>query len=263
MTRRVALLGLFVTIFLVDAPECALASPFDFGFSSSITVVANVDVLIPAVIINHGVTAIDFDSATHILAVQAAPGEGLNALNLEFVRVSEQFGGLILEPNERFDFIFGKINFDPSNSIGNPLGTILHPTFSFRVDTEEAGLASTISIGAETTLSPLTFVPSTGPLMSVPETGGALLYSLWGFVATGPIAWWRRRRLPVSRTVTRCPTMLPLFFDRSRTRRAGSTLARSQRPPLPPPLAFGLSRPRTVASSAPASSRPGPSRSAL
>src|SRR5262249_41247910 len=148
MTRRVAHLGLFVTIFLVDAPECALANPFDFGFSSSITVVANVDVLIPAVIINRGVTAIDFDVVSAILGVRAAPGEGLNALNFEFLMISEQFGGLILEPDERFDFIFGKINFDPSNSIGNPLGTALHPTFTFQIDTEVAGLASTISIGA-------------------------------------------------------------------------------------------------------------------
>ena len=198
MARSIALWRLFLTIFVISAPGSTLANPFDFGFSSSITVVANVDVLIPAAIINRG-DAIDFDCApagcrAFGLLVQAGPGEGLNALNFEFLFPASQFAGLILESNERFDFIFGKISFDPSVSIGNPFGTILHPTFTFRLDNSDtASLPSTISIGVETAFSPLTFVASTAVNL-LPETGSALLYSVLGFLATmGTIAWRKRR----------------------------------------------------------------------
>jgi hypothetical protein len=198
MARSIALWRLFLTIFFISAPGSTLANPFDFGFSSSITVVANVDVLIPAAIINRGDTAIDFNCAAAAcgafgLLVQAEPGEGLNALNFEFLFPSSQFAGLILESNERFDFIFGEINFDPSVSIGNPFGTILHPTFTFRLDNSDtANLTSTISIGVETAFSPLAFVAST-PVNPLPETGSALLYSVLGFLATmGTIAWRKR-----------------------------------------------------------------------
>ncbi len=189
---------LFLTIFFISAPGSTLANPFDFGFSSSITVVANVDVLIPAAIINRGDTAIDFDCAAAAcgafgLLVQAGPGEGLNALNFEFLFPASQFAGLILESNERFDFIFGKISFDPSVSIGNPFGTILHPTFTFRLDNSDtANLTSTISIGVETAFSPLAFVAST-PGDPLPETVSALLYLVLGFLATMATIAWRKR----------------------------------------------------------------------
>jgi hypothetical protein len=167
----------------VGVPRSALAIPFEFGISSSITVVANVDVLIPAAIINRGAAPIAFcasvscPEANYGAIVMAGPEEGLNALNFVFLNSGTegffaQFVGVTLPPNGRFDIIFGKINFDPSISVGNPLGTVLHPTFGFQLDQIFARVDSIVSVGTETTFSPLTFSRSES---SVPEPPMTLL----------------------------------------------------------------------------------------
>jgi hypothetical protein len=169
-------------VFFVGFPSDALASPFDFafGFSPEIVVTANEDVLIAAALINRGTSALNFGCVLTVCGgqdftatVTAAAGEGLNALNLTFEPTFfSQFASVSLNPGERFDFVFARVNFNPLDPVGNPLGTVLHRTFSFRIGSEVALMQSTISVGSETAFSPSVFsVP-------VPEPSSVLLVAL-------------------------------------------------------------------------------------
>jgi hypothetical protein len=178
--RKRAITGLSVLFALfIGFPSGAFATPFDFefGFSPEIVVVANHDVLIAAALINRGTSALNFGCALPICGgldftaiVTAAAGEGLNALNLTFEPTFfSQFAGVSLDPGHRFDFLFARVNFNPLDPVGNPLGTVLHPTFSLRIGSQAALIQSTISVGSATAFSPLVFsVP-------VPEPSSVLL----------------------------------------------------------------------------------------
>ncbi len=154
-----------------------LATPFDFqfGISPEITVRANERVLIGAAIVNRGTDTLNFGCARVSCGgldfgagVSDGSGEGLNALNFMFLEPRgdsfySQFAGITLVAGERFDFLFGTIYFDPSNPIGNPLGTVLHPTFSFRFGADIALVTSTVSVGTDAVFSPFKFSDGNAP----------------------------------------------------------------------------------------------------
>jgi hypothetical protein len=159
---------------------------FDFGTSPSITVIANQTVSIDAAIINTCSTPLDFGCGSFLCGglsfvayVTAGPGEGLNALNFSFGSFTP-FIGLLLAPNQRFDFVFGTVDFDPSVTIGNPFGTVLHPNFGFKIaplpgaEAFDARVPTTISIGDQVSFSPITFVAAT-PGGVVPEPSSLVL----------------------------------------------------------------------------------------
>jgi hypothetical protein len=155
---------------LLSTPAMADPVSFEFGFSPSITVIANQTTSIAAAIINTSNIPLDFGCAFVTcgglrfgVAADAGPGEGLDALNLSFGSFSNQFAGLVLAPFQRFDFTFGTIDFDPSVTLGNPFGNVLHPTFSFYIDRLYANVPSTISVGDQVSFSPLTFVSAPEP----------------------------------------------------------------------------------------------------
>ena len=172
---------------LLATPAGAVS--FDFGISPSMTVFANQPSFIPAAIINTANTPLNFGCASAScggLSVGAAVGagrfpEGLNALNFQFGSGSpesllSQFSGRTLAPNETFNFTFGTVNFNPSESIGNPFGTVLHPTFSFDIDQVSASIPTTISVGEQVSFSPFSFVAATATT-SAPEPSTFLLFA--------------------------------------------------------------------------------------
>src|SRR5688572_17568374 len=153
-------------------PSAATATPIlSFTISPSITLATNVDVLIPAAITNVGTASIDFGCARTPcggpdfgVGISAGPNEGLNALQVRILNSAgtgfyEQFVELQLDPGESFNFLFAVFNFDPSITIGNPLGTLLHPTFSFRFEDYFARVPALVAAGVETAFAPSVTVP--------------------------------------------------------------------------------------------------------
>ena len=203
-TSRAAtrLLLFIISGVLVTSP--AMAISYTFGISPSMTVLANQPVDIPAVIINTSSTPIDFMCSVgrcggfHGVGA-VLPTEGLNALNISFDNILNQFVGLVLAPSERFNFTFMNITFDPSNPIGNPSGTTLHPTFFFNLQGGTAAIPTTISVGNQVSFAPFTFVSSTGMLCGqpnpVPEPS-MLWPSLAAMVAIAVCVERRRRQEP-------------------------------------------------------------------
>jgi hypothetical protein len=195
--RRPAAIRLLVFILLgvlITDPAMAIPS-YTFGISPSMTVVANQSVDIPAVIINTSGTPIDFMCAVdrcggwHGVGA-VLPTEGLNALNISFENILNQFVGRLLTPSESFKFTFANMTFDPSNPIGNPLGTTLHPQFFFNLQGGTAAISTTISVGDHLSFAPFTFACSTGCSVPVPSM-------LWPTVAgmVGVFLFAERRRL--------------------------------------------------------------------
>ena len=145
-----------VTAISAQAGPAAVTDSFEFIVSNFITVSAHEYTLIPAAIVNRQGTDLDFAE----LAIGdvgagfgAHGGEGLNPLNIEWnggwngVNWGSPFMALVLAPGERFDFTFARINFDPSEALGNPLGTLLHPSLSFRIGSDQAQAPVAISVG--------------------------------------------------------------------------------------------------------------------
>jgi hypothetical protein len=188
-------------------PSNASEIAFDFGISPTITVMPNIDVVIPAAIINRGSDSLLFGCALvpcggldFGAGLSNGPGEGLNALQFTFfdpeaIAFYQQFVGLVLLPNQRFDFLFGKMNFDPSIVLGNPSGTILHPTFDFRIDNAFSYIPVVIQVGEQTTFAPLEFQPSESV---VPEPNSLVLLGTAGF---GLLYKMRRRRKQDARSI--------------------------------------------------------------
>ena len=190
---------LAVVASLLTAPDCAASAiSFDFGISPTIDVTQNVVVPIPAAIINRGSDPLVFGCALVSCggldfgaSVTAPFGEGLDALQFSFTSsFYPQFVGLVLQPNQRFDFLFGTIDFDPSVSVGNPFGTVLHPIFGFRIDDAFASVPVTITAGDHTSFAPPIFAPSSSSSV-VPEPSTFLL------LATGVASLGMKRRLRV------------------------------------------------------------------
>jgi hypothetical protein len=190
--------------FLTGAVTPTAAITFGFEFSPAIILVANQDTAVPAAITNLGATALQFGCARvpcggldFGAGVAAAQGEGLNALNFFFgptrdfgFSFFDQFVGLTLAPGQRFEFTFGTIEFDPSNPVGNPFGTALHPTFDFRIDGDFASVNSVVAIGPETTFA--SFIFSESPLGPVPEPATLVFWGM-SLVGLGLARWLRRR----------------------------------------------------------------------
>jgi hypothetical protein len=203
------MLAFAASLLLSGGVTSSLAVPFDFGFSPAIILIASQDTLIPAAIINRGTTALQFgcarsscggpDFGASVTAVQfAANGEGLNALNFSFgptrdpgISFRDQFVGVTLASGERFDFTFGRIQFNPSEPLGNPFQTVLHPQFGFVIDGDLASVDSVVAVGSETAFKTFLFSESQSPapLGPVPEPGTLLLF---GTTLAG-VAWVRKR----------------------------------------------------------------------
>jgi hypothetical protein len=166
------------------------------------TVLANQSVDIPAVIINTSSAPLDFmcsvDRCGGFHGVQAVlPTEGLNALNLNWNNILNQFIGRVLAPSESFNFTFTNMTFDPSNRIGNPSGTTLHPQFFFNFQGGTAVIPTTISVGDQVSFAPFTFACSTGTGCSVPAPS-MLWPTLAGLLGIAIVGERARRRQVVS-----------------------------------------------------------------
>jgi len=172
-------------------PLKASAAPILFlQLNTLVTVPAGVDVLLPAVIINGGSESIEFGCAKvpcggpdFGVSIISAFGEGLNALQPELLDASgngfhEQFAGLTLAPGGSFNFSFVNINFDPTISVGNPLGNVLHPTFGFRFEGYRADVPITISTGDALSFGGNVTVPLTTSLSPVPEPPSLVLMAI-------------------------------------------------------------------------------------
>jgi len=197
------MLGVIIAV-LIATP--AMAIPFDFGVSTSVTVIAYQRVSIGAAIINRSDTSIDFGCALvecggldFGAGLAAGPGEGLDALNFSFGSFYSQFVDLVLAPDERFDFTFGTIDFDPSITDKTVSVSVLHPIFQFRIghgpEEEFASLPATISVGDHVEFGPITFVHSS-PTPPVPEPSSL---SLLAMGLLGMVAFAARRRALLAR----------------------------------------------------------------
>jgi hypothetical protein len=141
-SARLALLALLI---ILTIPAASYASPFRFGMSASIVVRPNEDVTIFAEIINTGDAPLVFGCALipcggldFGTSVGAGLGEGLNALQLNESDPTgsgfyAQFSGVTVAPGSAFDFVLATMSYDPTIAAGNPLGTVLHPIFGFRI----------------------------------------------------------------------------------------------------------------------------------
>jgi hypothetical protein len=171
------ILGLVVTL-LAASPLMAVS--FDFGISPLMTVLAGQTVSIDAVITNRSTTSITFGDldfscpsscSTNYtfgagIGASSLDAYGLNPLNFHWGpgfdpnavgnadSFANQFVGLVLAPNQSFDFTFGTITFDPSSV------TVAHPTVEFRMGTSFVYIPITISVADQISCSPLTYTSS-------------------------------------------------------------------------------------------------------
>lgn len=202
----------FWTVLVLVSPAWGLS--FDFGFSPTITVRANESVVIPGSITNTGDTAIEFGCAITTCggldfgaSIDRGPGEGINALNFSTGgSFYSQFVGVVIAPSDTFQFAFGTITFNPLETAGNPLGTILHPTFGFdfRNPPVLASLPTTITAGEQVSFAPFTFVSSVVglPTPDPVPTGSVPLPSMFwptlaGLLGLIAFTWKRGSPLPV------------------------------------------------------------------
>jgi hypothetical protein len=182
-TRLILLLALALSLI----PSSAMADPFAFGMYSSMTLVPGLDTQILGNLINTGAKDIDFGCARASCggldfgaSIAAGPGEGLNALQIGRTDPTgsffySQFPDVVIHPGEGFTFIFATLNFDPTITVGNPFGTVLHPTFGFRIGSAHAEVPTVITTGPETAFGPIKFVEASMPPAPVPEPSAAAL----------------------------------------------------------------------------------------
>jgi PEP-CTERM motif len=190
-------------LFVLTLVQPANATPisFAFGISSDITVPANERVLLPGVLINTGSNPIVFDELVFLAwGFTAGPGEGTDALHVEFPGSSEQFDHVALALGEMFSFTFASIQFDPS------LVTVLHPILSFQMTAPgekqlNAFVPVTITAGDELVFGPLKF--ENAPPIPAPVPEPATFVMMVSVGAAAGLSRLRRRLITRRRGISK------------------------------------------------------------
>jgi hypothetical protein len=175
-----------VAAFLVST--AAQAALFDFGMPGTISIPANTPTLLPASIINRSGAVINFGCARVPCGGPDFGASAPSVVNGSFTFPNagndfyDQFVGLVLDPNEQFNFSIGLLEVN-SSFLASAL------TFGFRFEDERAFVSPLVTQG-QTAFGPTLFTASTaiptlpelpGPIrnpISVPEPFGMAWFAL-------------------------------------------------------------------------------------